>query len=924
MNDHVPVLSSGIGKRMSPGAALCVAALLALHLNPAAADCGAVTPVTDQASFNSALEQFNAETTSPCVFSISVENDIDLTEWKSSFQGATWNGLQPIANDIAGISLVIEGNTHTVAVNGPFPENNFRPFAIGAGSTVTINELTITGGLVDDPTQPGYGHGAGIQNYGTLTLNRSTVSNNRIKGRRGGGIYNQGTLTLNQSTVEGNSAEYTGSAAPGAGIYNEDGLVTIDQSTIANNSFVGSFPNPMGGGIYSQGNFAQVTITNSTISGNARHAIYLAGGEVSLDSVTITLNDWGLYVFDSPTVPFVVGITNSILANNGFGPDGNCYFPSRSTVVGSILNDGGHNLVWGTNDPNNTCGIVAGVNGNINELDGLAPLADNSGPTLTHAPLVGSAVLDAGATSLTVDQGGHPRPLGPAADIGAYESLQCLGQTTFPVSTEAEWRDAIDCFNSQTAAGTYTIQFTDGFGLPSSSPVIDNNTPGVELLIDGSSLPPLSGLEGSWRFGVDTRLLEVAENTKVTVQQFHFELGYAAEKGGSVLNRGDLTLRQITMRGSTALDGGGIYNASTGIVLIEDSTIWSSGDLDNQPLPARGVVFNEGILTIRNSTLSGNKATENAGIWNTGTMTLDSVTVANNEGANAGAVALVNSGPATIINSIFADSTGGADVSCTDAPTGGYNLTEVQVSGFECFTDGVNSDIVGEDPMLAPLDYNGGPTLTHALLDGSPAIDAGATTLRTDQRGYVRPAGTADDIGAFEEAQLGNITVVKQTFAPDTTDYDFTLDGGSLGSPINFQLDTSLEDLDDVYASESFDLDAGDYSITEAVPGYVGPVAIACRDGNGPIGNFPGNVANVTLQAYQDITCTFTNAHVCDLNQDGAVSNADLLILRGTLRSTVDAGTDGDINGDGRITSQDLRGCSLQCSLAGCAEPTNP
>jgi hypothetical protein len=39
------------------------------------------------------------------------------------------------------------------------------------------------------------------------------------------------------------------------------------------------------------------------------------------------------------------------------------------------LNDGGHNLVWGTNDPNNTCGIVAGVNGNINELDGLARMA---------------------------------------------------------------------------------------------------------------------------------------------------------------------------------------------------------------------------------------------------------------------------------------------------------------------------------------------------------------------------------------------------------------------------------------------------------------------------------------------------------------------------------------------------------------------
>ncbi len=158
----------------------------------------------------------------------------------------------------------------------------------------------------------------------------------------------------------------------------------------------------------------------------------------------------------------------------------------------------------------------------------------------------------------------------------------------------------------------------------------------------------------------------------------------------------------------------------------------------------------------------------------------------------------------------------------------------------------------------------------------------------------------------------------------DTTDFPFALDGGDLAAPIDFFLDTSLEDLDGIWFSQSFPLGAGAYTITETPVGYKGPVAIECEDDDGPLGSFTGVSADVTLAAYQHVTCTFTNAHVCDLNEDGSVSRADLLVIRGSLRSTVDAGTHGDINADGRITSQDIRGCSLQCSLSGCAEPSAP
>ena len=76
----------------------------------------------------------------------------------------------------------------------------------------------------------------------------------------------------------------------------------------------------------------------------------------------------------------------------------------------------------------------------------------------------------------------------------------------------------------------------------------------------------------------------------------------------------------------------------------------------------------------------------------------------------------------------------------------GHNLS----SDAGCFTNSTSGN--GVDPRLAPLAMNGGPTLTMALLPGSPAIDAGNTSLApaTDQRGFPRPAGVAADIGAFE------------------------------------------------------------------------------------------------------------------------------------------------------------------------------
>jgi hypothetical protein len=110
----------------------------------------------------------------------------------------------------------------------------------------------------------------------------------------------------------------------------------------------------------------------------------------------------------------------------------------------------------------------------------------------------------------------------------------------------------------------------------------------------------------------------------------------------------------------------------------------------------------------------------------------------------------VNYGPATLKNTTVANNpstgqcggTGGVPI--TD---GGYNLD----SGTSCSFATENNSLSSTNPMLGPLADNGGPTKTHALLEGSPTIDKGNSFGATaDQRSVSRPLGPASDIGSFE------------------------------------------------------------------------------------------------------------------------------------------------------------------------------
>jgi hypothetical protein len=242
--------------------------------------------------------------------------------------------------------------------------------------------------------------------------------------------------------------------------------------------------------------------------------------------------------------------------------------------------------------------------------------------------------------------------------------------------------------------------------------------------------------------------------------------------GGSIYNFGTLTVQTSTLSVNVAYSsGGGIYNGGT--LTVQTSTL--SGNRAREDYG--GGIYNGGTVVVTNSTLSTNSAWDGGGIYNEGTLTVRSSTLAGNSAAYDSGGIRNNEGILSLYNTLIANSPGGDCINSGDIVTGDHSLT-TNTGYYACnLTDGANGNIIGVDPLLGPLADNGGGTQTHALLPGSPAMDAGATCPAADQRGIVRPQGVACDIGAFEwqsalgMAVLGNGQVVPDgDAAPSVTD----------------------------------------------------------------------------------------------------------------------------------------------------------
>src|SRR5262249_55686814 len=253
--------------------------------------------------------------------------------------------------------------------------------------------------------------------------------------------------------------------------------------------------------------------------------------------------------------------------------------------------------------------------------------------------------------------------------------------------------------------------------------------------------------------------------------------------GGGIANfGGTVSVIRSTISGNNAhASGGGIANDSAtdstpGTLTVIDSTISNNigrnGGINNP---------NGGMLTLKNTTVSGNQATigSGGGILNgiSATATITNCTIVGNHAdVNGGGIdnSASPQGTVTIKNTIIAGNTAqiaaGSDhgPDC-DGPLNslGHNLVQNVTSALAA------TDITGSPAMLGPLAGNGGPTQTHALSPCSPAVDAGDDSVLTDpdlmidQRGLTRKARAHVDIGAYELQGL-TLTVGPSTIAAGT------------------------------------------------------------------------------------------------------------------------------------------------------------
>jgi hypothetical protein len=200
------------------------------------------------------------------------------------------------------------------------------------------------------------------------------------------------------------------------------------------------------------------------------------------------------------------------------------------------------------------------------------------------------------------------------------------------------------------------------------------------------------------------------------------------------------TLRNLTIVNGRADDGGGI-RATVGFTL-ENSLV-----ANNEGTIGPGGIDSEGSnLVVINSTVTGNIG---GGIGLSGSATIRNVTITGNSGGGL----LLGTAGVILRNSIIANNTndGSTPPRSNCYATGQPNVTFVGVNVSNDASCGTDPALVVADPKLGPLAANGGPTRTHALLLGSPAIDAGSLcTEATDQRYVARDKGLSCDAGAFE------------------------------------------------------------------------------------------------------------------------------------------------------------------------------
>lgn len=651
---------------------------------------------------------------------------------------------------IAGQGATIQRSTATACnVNQTGVAGELRLLAItSAGASVTLEDLTLANGCADGPGDDAAFTGGAVLNLGEVILRRSTIRDSQAS--LGGGVANLGATRIESSTLSGNSA--TG-----------------------------------GGAVFVAGS---MTVSNSTLSGNSASseggAAFVLGGHLDLEQSSLSTNS-------APSGGGIkIGLQGTIHARNTVFQNSTCAYLVPAPPPPNVFVASGNNLENG-----NSCALHFLSNFTANGTPNLAALASNGGTTRTHALNAGSQALNAasnctaiGGGAIANDQRGLARPQAGVCDIGAFEAHTApgagvvinvdavSGAGVIPVLADGlcSLREGLENANANSASFVHPdcepghVSGLDQVILPPDA-VFTLTDAAVTAPLGRTGLPPVSTLitiqgngatiqsgntctfNGTQSAG-EFRLLLVQSGSlgtqNLTLANGCADGGVGARDGGAihVAAGAGATLLNTTLRGNRARSGGAIYSESN--VLIQTSTLTANTGTFG------GGVYATGTATLSNSTVSGNNATSlgGAGYVLGGTLDVEQSTLVDNTSAQLAGIyasmATVNLKNSVLANTRCVENT---DVAPSTWTASGNSLDD----GSTCATRFGAKVAANSVLLLAPLADQGGVTETHALLPGSPAIDAAVactrlngSTITVDQRGVARPQNLVCDIGAFE------------------------------------------------------------------------------------------------------------------------------------------------------------------------------
>ncbi|MEM9488170.1 MAG: CSLREA domain-containing protein [Myxococcota bacterium] len=615
-----------------------------------------------------------------------------------------------------GIVFVVDSaayGNHAVVGGGLFNDNSGSVMSV-VRTTVSDNHALYGGGLFNDST-----------GNPTLLINAATITGNSAGSGGGGGVYARGTVRMTRTILADN--QVSGGPGPDCALtINSDDYNLV--GTTSGCTFAGAGPGDQLGAapaLGPLGDHGGATVTHSLLPGSP-----------AIDAIPDGVTDCR------------AGVSSD---QRGARRAGGARLGGPGCDIGAVAaaSNGTCGAGRGTVIPVDTTDDEVNSDGDCSLRE--AVLAANLDSAVDGCPAGSGAdeiALPAGDFQLTIagtsDLDGSLGDLDLSAPVtisGAHaEATRIIGMPSDNVFQTVH--GASVCLSDLTMTGGVRGLYNPGGAVTIRRGIV-------------------SGNHGGWAGG----LLNNHAGT-MTIEDSVVENNSAGYGAGILNGSGSgvsyLVLNRTTVRGNHSGDwGGGLM--STGIVYVVDSAFY-----DNHAIVGGGL-FNDNygsIMTVVRTTVSGNDAVYGGGLFNdsTGTPTLiveDSTVTGNTAGSGGGG--LYARGNVYLAGSIIWGNSAisGPDCKLT-VVSNDYNMLG---STAACtLTGALGNTTIGVDPLLDILSDNGGPTLTHALRPGSPAIDAmplGVSGCRAglsgDQRGVRRAGGTrlgdaGCDIGAFEAA----------------------------------------------------------------------------------------------------------------------------------------------------------------------------